>query len=93
MPKRIIVQAAFAPEGLVIKVTDGLSQDELSKAVLAALPAEHAAADLNVSDEADDDVETREFGEDEDLLHGRVLHVGHCLKVAVKVRYAGRIVD
>lgn len=93
MPKRIIVQASFAPEGLVIKVTDGLSQDELSKAVLAALPAEHAAADLNVSDEADDDVETREFGEEENLQRGRVLHVGHCLKVEVKVRYAGRIVD
>lgn len=93
MHKRIIVQASFAPDGLVIMVGDGLSADELSKAILAALPSEHAAPDLRVSDEADDEEETREFGDDENLKRGRVVHVGRCLLVDVKVRYAGCIVD
>lgn len=93
MQKRIIVQAPFAPDGLVIKVGEGISADELTKAILAGLPPEHAAADLKVFDEADDEEDTREFAEDEGLQRGRVVHVGRCLLVDVRVRYAGRIVD
>jgi hypothetical protein len=93
MQKRIIVQASFATDGLVIKVGEDLSGDELAKAILAALPAKHSAPDLKVFDEADDEEDTREFGEEENLQHGRVVHVGRCLLVDVKVRYAGRIVD
>lgn len=93
MHKRVIVQAPFALEGLIIKVAEGLAAEELAKAVLAALPAEHLTPDLKVSDEADDEEATREFAEEESLQRGRVIHVGHCLLVDVKVRYAGRIVD
>jgi hypothetical protein len=93
MQKRIIVQASFAPDGLVVKVREGLSPEEFIKAILDALPAEHAAPDLQVSDEADDEPDTREFGEEENLQRGKVVHVGRCQKVEVKVRYAGRIVD
>jgi hypothetical protein len=93
MQKRIIVQAPFAKDGLVIKVQEGLAPDELKKAVLAAVPAEHAASDLHVFDEADDDAETRQFADEEELLHGRVVHVGRCLLVDVVIRYAGRAVE
>lgn len=93
MPKRIIVQAAFAKDGLVIKAEEHLSHEELTKAVLAAIPHEHLSADLNVFDEADDDVETREFADNEELHRGRVVHVGRCLLVEVTVRYAGRTVE
>ena len=89
MQKGIIVQAPFAPDGLVIKVAEGISADELTKAILAGLPPEHAAADLKVFDEADDEDDAREFAEDEGLQRGRVVHVGRCLRVDVKVRYAG----
>lgn len=90
MLKRIIVQAAFAQDGLVIKVDSGLGREELAKAVLAAIPRQHWAEDLQVFDEADDDAETREFADTEELSHGRVLHVGRCQLVEVVVRYAGR---
>lgn len=93
MQKRIIVQAPFVPDGLVIKVGEGISADELTKAILAGLPAEHSAPDLKVFDEADDEEDTREFAEDEGLQRGRVVHVGRCLLVETKVRYAGRIVE
>lgn len=93
MQKRIIVQAPFAADGLVVKVAEGLSADEQAKAILAALPAEHSAPDLQVFDEADDEEDTREFGEEENLQHSRVVHVGRCLLVDVNVRYAGRIVN
>lgn len=93
MQKRIIVQAAFAKDGLVINVQDGLDPGELKKAVLAALPAEHASADLEVFDDADDDAETRAFADAEDLHHGRVVHVGRCRLVDVIVRYAGRTAE
>ena len=93
MQKRIIVQAPFAPDGLVIKFVEGLSAEELIRAILTGLPAEHSAPDLKVFDEADDEEDTREFGEDETLQRGRVVHVGRCLMVETKVRYAGRLVE
>jgi len=93
MEKRIIVQAPFIKDGLVIKVQEGLHSEELKKAVLAALPAEHKSVDLEVFDEADDDPDTREFADSEELQHGRVVHVGRCHLVDVVVRYAGRIVE
>lgn len=93
MQKRIIVQAFFATDGLVVKVAEGLSPHDQAQAILAALPVEHSASDLKVFDEADDEEDTRQFDEEENLQHGRVFHVGHCLLVDVKVRYAGRIVD
>lgn len=93
MQKRIIVQSPFAPDGLVIKVGEGISAEDLTHAILAGLPAEHSAPDLKVFDEADDEEDTREFGEDENLQPGRVVHVGRCLLVETKVRYAGRLVE
>ena len=93
MQKRVIVQAPFAPDGLVIKVGEGISADGLTQAILAGLPAEHAAPDLKVFDEADDEEDTREFAEEEALQRGRVVHVGRCLLVEAEVRYAGRIVE
>jgi hypothetical protein len=93
MHKRIIIQAPFSMEGLVIKVGEGLKPDELAEAILAGIPPEHASPDLKVFDEAEDEPETREFGEGENLQRGRVVHVGRCARVDVKVRYAGRVVD
>lgn len=93
MQKRIIVQAVFAKDGLVIKVQEGLAPKELKEAILAALPGEHVTADLHVFDEADDDDETRQFADEEKLHRGRVVHVGRCLLVDVVVRYAGRTVE
>jgi hypothetical protein len=93
MQKRIVVQAYFAKDGLIIKIQEGLAPEELKVAVLAALPAEHASADLHVFDEADDDAETREFADEERLQHGHVVHVGRCHLVEVMVRYAGRKVE
>lgn len=93
MQKRIIVQAAFVKDGLVIKVQEGLTPEELKMVILAALPTEHVLPDLHVFDEADDDAETRQFAEDEQLHRGRVVHVGRCPLVEVVVRYAGRTVD
>lgn len=93
MQKRVIVQGPFAKDGMVVKVEQALERDELSQAILASLPAEHLTADLKAFDEADDDEETRHFGDSEDLQRGRVFHVGHCLLVGVRVRYAGRTVE
>lgn len=93
MQKRIIVQAPFAKDGLVIKVQESLSPDELKSAVLAALPAEHVSADLQVFDEADDDAETRQFSDEEKLQHGHTIHVGRCVLIEVVVRYAGNKVE
>jgi hypothetical protein len=93
MQKRIIIQAPFAKDGLVIKVEDGLSDEELKKAIVGGLPAEHASAELQVFDEADDDAGTRQFADEEQLHRGRVLHVGRCLLVQVSVRYAGRTAE
>jgi hypothetical protein len=93
MKKRIIVQAPFAKDGLVIKVQEGLTTEELNKAILSAIPAEYASADLQLFDEADDDVETRQFADEEELHRGRVVHVGRCLLIDVIVRYAGRTVE
>lgn len=92
MSKRIIVQAAFAKEGLIVK-TEQHSHEALKKAILAAMPQEHASADLDVFDEVDDDEETREFADNENLERGRVVHVGRCQRVEVIVRYAGRTVE
>jgi hypothetical protein len=93
MHKRIIVQAAFAKDGLIVKVAEDLVAEPLNAAVLAAVPSEHASAELLVFDEADDDPETRQFAEDEQLQHGRVVHVTHCRQVEIVVRYAGRKVE
>jgi len=93
MEKRIIIQAPFIKDGLVIKVQEGTHPEELRKAVLAALPAEHISADLEVFDEADDDPDTRAFADAEELHHGRVVHVGRCRLVDVVVRYAGRTAE
>jgi len=93
MQKRIIVQAAFIKDGLVVKIHEGLTSEELKKNILAALPAEHIASDLQIFDEADDDVETREFADNEQLHHGRIVHVGRCLLVDVIVRYAGKTAE
>lgn len=93
MFKRIIVQAAFLKDGLVVKVGEQATPEQIKQAVLAAIPAEFRSNDLQVVDEADDDQETREFGDNEELRHGRVVHVGRCLLVEVSVRYAGRVVD
>lgn len=93
MKKRIIVQAPFAKDGLVIKIQEVLTPEELIQAILTALPAEHVSADLQILDEADDDAETRHFADEEKLHHGRIFHIGHCLQVDVVVRYAGRTVE
>lgn len=93
MSKRIIVQAPFAKDGLVIKTDEHASHEAMTKAVLAAIPPEHMSADLKVFDEVDDDAETREFADAEELQRGRVVHVGRCLLVEVTVRYAGRTVE
>lgn len=93
MQKRIIVQAAFAKDGLVIKLQDGLDPEELKRAIVAALPVEHMSTDLLVFDEADDDPETRQFADEEELHRGRVVHVGRCQLVDVVVRYAGRTIE
>lgn len=93
MQKRIIVQATFAKDGLIVKIQEGLTPKELEKAIVALLPAEHVSPDLQVFDEADDDAETRQFADEEQLQRGRVVHVGRCRLVDVVVRYAGRTVE
>lgn len=93
MQKRIIIQAPFIKDGLVIKAPEGLHPEELKKIVLAALPVEHVSAELEVFDEADDDPDTRTFADGEELHHGRVVHVGRCRLVDVVVRYAGRTAE
>ncbi|CAJ8147812.1 Uncharacterised protein [Burkholderia pseudomallei] len=93
MQKRIIVQAVFARDGLVIKIQEELRTDELKALILAAIPAEHVSPGLEIFDEADDDVESRAFADSEDLQHGRVMHVGCCRDVSVVVRYAGRVAE
>ena len=52
MSKRIIVQSSFARDGLVVKVAEHASEADIKAAILAALPPEHAAPDLEVFDEA-----------------------------------------
>lgn len=93
MKKRIILQAAFLQDGLVIHPQDEHAPDEPEKAILEALPAEHADPELQIFDEADDDPETRQFADNEHLHHGRVFHIGHCPQVTVSVRYAGRTIE
>ena len=93
MSKRIIIQSVLFKDGLVVTVEESASAEEISVAVLEAVPQEHRSADLQIFDEADDDLETREFGDCEELRRGHVVHVGHCLVVDVVVRYAGRVAD
>lgn len=93
MQKRIIIQAPFFKDGLVVKVQEDLAPEDIKKAILATLPSEHISPDLQVFDEVDDDAETRHFADNEQLHSGRVVHVGRCLLVEVVVRYAGRTVD
>jgi len=93
MSKRIIVQGFFAKDGLVIKVEEDLQPGELKAVIMAAIPAEHASAELEVFDEADDDIESREFADSENLHHGHVVHVGRCRQVNVAVRYAGHVTE
>lgn len=90
MQKRVIVQSASLPDGLVIKVEENLPLGQLKHAVLTALPAERVSAGMEIFDEADDDVDTRAFADDEKLLPGRIYHAGYCKAVEVVVRYAGR---
>jgi len=93
MVKRIIIQSAFAKDGLVVKIEEAATVDDIRNAVLAVVPAEHRVDDLLVLDEADDDAETREFGDNEELRRGHVVHIGRCAKVDVVVRYAGRAAE
>lgn len=93
MSKRIIVQSPFARDGLVVKLAEHASQADIKAAIRAALPPEHAAPDLEVFDEADDDGASREFADNESLERGRVFHVGRCKQVQVTVRYAGCVVE
>lgn len=93
MSNRIIIQSAFARDGLVVKVAEHASEADIRAAVLAAILPQHAAPDLEVFDEADDDGTSREFAENEHLERGRVFHVGRCKQVQVTVRYAGRMVE
>lgn len=93
MQKRVIVQAAFIKDGLVIMVQEGLSPDELKTAILATIPPEHVVPGLEVFDEADDDIETRSFADSENLHHGRSMHLSCCQRVEVIVRYAGRTAE
>jgi hypothetical protein len=93
MSKRIIVQSSFARDGLVVKVAEHASEADIKAAILAALPPGHAAPDLEVFDEADDDGASREFADNESLERSRVFHVGRCKQVQVTVRYAGRVVE
>lgn len=93
MSKRIIVQSEFARDGIVVKVGEHASETDITKAILATVPAEHARADFQVFDEGDDDTESRGFADNEQLERGRVFHVGRCKQVHVTVRYAGRLVE
>lgn len=93
MSKRIIVQSAFARDGLVVKVAEHASEADIKAAILAAIPPEHAAPDLEVFDEADEDGASRDSADKEQLERGRVFHVGRCKQVQVTVRYAGRVVE
>ncbi|WP_312563955.1 hypothetical protein [Diaphorobacter sp.] len=93
MSKRIIVQSAFARDGLVLKVAEHASDADIKGAILVAIPPEHAATDLEVFDEADDDGTSRDFADNELLERGRIFHVGRCKQVQVTVRYAGRVVE
>jgi len=93
MKNRIIVQASFAKDGLVIKIQEGLTPEELIQAILTNLPAEYVSAELQILDEADDDLETRQFADVEQLHHGRIFHISRCLQVELVVRYAGRTVE
>lgn len=93
MTKRIIVQSAFARDGLVVTVAEHASDADIKAAILAAVPPEHVASDLDVFDEADDDGTSRDLADKEELKRGRVFHVGRCKQVQVTVRYAGRAVE
>ena len=46
MSKRIIIQSAFARDGLVVKLAEHASKADIKAAILAAVPPEHAAPDL-----------------------------------------------
>lgn len=93
MLKRVIIQSPLAKDGLVIKVDEKASLEDIKQAALAAVPQDLLTGDLEVFDEADDDVETRQFADNEDLRHGHIIHLGRCKLVEVVVRYAGRRVD
>lgn len=93
MSKRIIVQSPFARDGLVVKVAEHASEADIKAAILAVIPPEHAAPDLDVFDEADDDDASRDLTDKEELARGLVFHVGRCKQVQVTVRYAGRVVE
>jgi hypothetical protein len=91
MPKRIILQSSLARDGLVIHVDEHASQEGILKAAQQALAAAgHDAAELQLFDEADDEVESRKFADNEQLHRGKVFHAGRCVQVQVTVRYAGR---
>ena len=93
MLKRTIIHSALVKDGLVIKLDDQASAEQIKQAVLAALPQELCTPDLEIFDEADDDVETRQFADGEELRHGQILHVGRCRQVEAVIRYAGRVVQ
>lgn len=93
MLKRTIIHSALVKDGLVIKLDDQASAEEVRKAVLAALPPELRTEDLEIFDEADDDAETRQFADNEDLRRGQALHVGRCRQVETVIRYAGRVLQ
>lgn len=93
MLKRTIIHSALVKDGLVIKLDDQASAEQVKQVVLAALPKELRATDLEVFDEADDDVETRQFADGEELRRGQILHVGRCRLVETVIRYAGRVVQ
>ena len=93
MSKRIIVQSAFARDGLVVKVAENASEADIKAAILAAIPPEQAAPDLEVFDEADSDDRSPDAADKAQLERFRVVHVGRCKEVQVTVRYAGRVVE
>ena len=93
MFKRTIIQSALVQGGLVIKLDDQASPEQIKLAILAELPAGLVTEDLEIFDEADDDVATRQFADSEELKHGQTLHVGRCRLVETVIRYAGRVVQ
>lgn len=94
MPLRIIVQSCLVPNGLVLKLPETATADDIRAAVFDAIPEALRAKELEVFDEVDDDdVDTLHHDDGGERQRGRVLHVGRCRRVDVVVRYAGRAAE
>ena len=93
MKIRIFVQSPLLDDIAVLQVESNVSDEHIRNACLGMLPDNVQQTNLELFDEADDDVIEDGHVAISTAKNERRLHMGHCLKVAITVRYAGRTVE